>query len=290
MTYAEYGAQADTEIALLTAERDTLILERDQLAAALEECRNPPPKPKPTMRVGSSLWRAPGESLDAAYQRRVETWGVAPEVVRVFAEGNPGTVPPFDAAVVYSFKGTDETAFRNMLDSMRPKDRWCYYHEPEDNVESGQWTAQEWRDRFTHLISIADNDPEWAKLKRGPILMQWTLDPKSGRQFEDYVIPGADWYGWDVYTKPGDIGVAYARCREASQSVGANWLIAEAGLKDPNLCGPEATASYVSQASGIARELGAKAWLYYDALMSSGHDFRLNTQVEYDAMRAAIES
>lgn len=85
----------------------------------------------------------------------------------------------------------------------RPRDRdvyWVYYHEPEDNIAAGEFTAADYRAAWRRLRSLADKAGN-PRLHATLVLMGWSLDPLSKRDWRDY-YPGRDVIqvlGWDVY-------------------------------------------------------------------------------------------
>ncbi len=122
-----------------------------------------------------------------------------------------------------------------------PVDRdtyWVYFHEPEDNVERGDFTAQEFSDAWSHVARLAasvDNP----RLRATMILMCWTVNETSGRDWHDYVPTSGevDVLAWDCYAKGADAH-SYADpaellepARVASSEVGADWAIAELGAR-----------------------------------------------------------
>ncbi|MEJ7707699.1 MAG: hypothetical protein WKF82_10835 [Nocardioidaceae bacterium] len=65
-----------------------------------------------------------------------------------------------------------------------PKHRetwWIYYHEPEDNVEAGQFTASEFQAAWMHVAQLAAS-VENPRLHATVVLMCYTLKPTSGRE------------------------------------------------------------------------------------------------------------
>ena len=79
---------------------------------------------------------------------------------------------------------------------------WTYYHEPEDNIEAGAFTAAQYRAAWQRISSLAlrANNP---RLHATLILMCYTLTPASGRSFADY-YPGdayIDVLAWDCYNQ-----------------------------------------------------------------------------------------
>jgi hypothetical protein len=78
-----------------------------------------------------------------------------------------------------------------------------FFHEPEDDVESGSFTAADWRAAMKKTIAVAKPIIGPLGWRIGPCLMSWTLNPSSGRNPEDYWVPEADLYMWDPYNFAG---------------------------------------------------------------------------------------
>lgn len=172
------------------------------------------PADAPATAFGSSVWPNPGERnleavarLDAAYGEQ--------EVLRVYY----GSTPPAWSSVwaaatgkdlAISFKGSPTTILSGSLDDFysnwfatAPTDRdiwWTYFHEPEDNIAAGQFNAADFRAAWAHLADLADQAGN-PRLRATLILMDWTVDDRSGRDWHDY-YPGGDVidvFGWDTY-------------------------------------------------------------------------------------------
>ena len=93
------------------------------------------------------------------------------EIVRVFHPSLPTAWPGkaglSGGPVVVSFKANPKEVLTGSLDSFfqdwftkAPKDRdiyWTNYHEPEDHIEDGAFTAAQYRDAFKRLDGIADS-------------------------------------------------------------------------------------------------------------------------------------
>ncbi len=174
------------------------------------------------------------------------------QAVRVFYPGAPAAWPGnagnVDRTTIVSFKfnpsavtsGSEDSTMQSWFNNA-PKDRdtyWVYWHEPEDDIEGGAFTAAQYRAAWTHLAGLAKkaNNP---RLHATLVLMQWTLSPSSHRNWKDYYAGDSviDVLGWDVYNLDfkkglGDYDPAsklMAPVVAASNSVGKPWGIAELG-------------------------------------------------------------
>jgi hypothetical protein len=109
---------------------------------------------------------------------------------------------------------------------------WSYWHEPEDDIANGAFSAADYRAAWRHISAIARtaNKPLRATL----ILMDWSVNPKSHRTWTDY-YPGPDAIdvlGWDAYAwgpnyTPADV---FGRVHDVSVQAGKPWAIAETGV------------------------------------------------------------
>ncbi len=145
---------------------------------------------------GAAFQRKSGESYREALARADRSLGL--EVVRVFYLGAPqawpGVAPGHD--VVVSFKLPPDAVLSGEHDEQMstwfrtaPKDRtvyWVYWHEPEDDSETGQFTPEEFRQAFAHLDALADRADNPALLST-VVLMSYSLDPQSKRELEPVV-------------------------------------------------------------------------------------------------------
>lgn len=75
------------------------------------------------------------------------------------------------------------------------------YHEPEDNVEAGDFTLATWKLAMSHLVTIAAsiNDP---RVKTWATMGGFTWDTASGRTPDDWYVAGINGYGVDTYNDP----------------------------------------------------------------------------------------
>jgi hypothetical protein len=157
-------------------------------------------------REGSETWQQALDREDGLFS------GL--EVVRVFNSGLPRAWPgdpnPGDRPVIVSFKAPPAQVIAGQHDAAlttwfanAPRDRvtwWSYFHEPEDNIQRGDFTAAQFRQAWQHLATIADTAGN-PQLRATLILMGWTLESGSGRNWHDY-YPGRDAIdvlGWDLY-------------------------------------------------------------------------------------------
>lgn len=166
-----------------------------------------------TTLCGASFARENGETWQQALAREDARYGGL-EAVRTFYGGLPpawpGQVDTGDRVQVVSFKGiprdvlagTHDTYLRNWFAAApRGKDvYWVFYHEPEDNIAAGEFTAADYRAAWARLAQLAASVGN-PRLHATMVLMEWTLNPASGRNWRDY-YPGdgvLNVLAWDVY-------------------------------------------------------------------------------------------
>jgi hypothetical protein len=266
----------------------------------------PAPAERDTTKFGASVY-AGSQSWAAAARRSNERYGGL-EAVRVFHPGLPAAwdsvTDAVDSALVVSFKadpaeilsGADDVALRRWF-AAAPRDRdvwWTYFHEPEDDVERDEFTAEAWRAAYRHVATLADaaDNP---RLHNTVVLMCWTLEQRSGRSFSDF-FPGEDVVeamGWDCYSKASDArpyadpedlyGTAIAKSRD----LGLDWGIAETA----SLLAPEDTtgtlrADWLREMGQYLSEEGASFVLYFDSPI--GGEFRLLDEPSQQAWRDVI--
>lgn len=181
-------------------------------------------------------------------------------IVRVYYPGLPssnawttGMAAANHSAVIVSFKalpktilsGADDAALRHFFNTAPTGHPiyWSYYHEPEDNIADGQFTAAGYKAAWAHIVGLAKAAHNPA-LHSTLILMSWDLVKASHRNWHDYLPGGGiiSVLGWDAYpvgsatnvnpqlTPPGGfMGPAIA----ASKSVNLPYGFPEFGLSTP---------------------------------------------------------
>ena len=261
--------------------------------------QSPTPTPSPTTTAsgdtlfGASVYQGSRTWRDALNDSHAAYGGM--EVVRVFYPELPGAWPDrageVGGSIVVSFKARPADILSGKYDTLltnwfrnAPTDReiwWTYWHEPEDDVEDGNFTAQQWRDAYRHIALMA-NAARNPRLHNTIILMCWTVHPRSGRTFADF-FPGKDvveTLGWDcysaassgtIYYPPSDV---YGRAVATSRDLGLPFGIAETGsLKSSS--DPDGTkrAAWLRSVGTYLEDQNAEFVTYFDSVI--GGDFRL---------------
>jgi len=149
--------------------------------------------------------------------------------VRYFNPGAPAAWPgnagAVNRTVIVSFKlnpsdilsGAEDSRMKTWF-ANAPRDRdvyWSYYHEPEDQIADGDFSAADYRSAWRHLKSLA-NQAHNPRLYSTLILMQWTLNPQANRNWQDI--------GMDVPAelREGEDPAKHLRLREETYSMPLN--------------------------------------------------------------------
>lgn len=196
-----------------------------------------------------------GQTLEQGVSAIDEVFGTVP-VIRYFSSGLPfawDSRPAElldDRTLVVSFKenprriasGSLDTFFRDWF-AAAPDDQtiyWSYFHEPENNIRAGEFTAAEYRAAWTRLGTLADEAGK-PNMFSTLILTEWTMDPQSQRDYHVYdaghdvvdVVAFDPYNGvWDperdYYESPE---VLLGHIVQAMEQDGRPWGIAEMGSR-----------------------------------------------------------
>ncbi|RZU72284.1 hypothetical protein EV384_0643 [Micromonospora kangleipakensis] len=265
----------------------------------------PFPAPRTTL-PGASIHLLNGESFADGLARSDRTYGPL-RMVRVFYPGLPpawsgSRADVADRTVVVSFKappaevaaGKHDARLATWFASI-PRDHdvyWSYFHEPENDVESGNYTTAQFRAAWRRIAGLADRARN-PQLRATLILMCWTLNPNSGRSFTDYYPGGdvVDVLGWDCYNSGGkfnrytDPAKVFGPMISKSKALGKPWGLAETG--SVRIAGDSGTgrAAWIRSMSSYLNDQRPVWVAYYDYQVSGG-DFRLTDDPSRDAWRA----
>ena len=249
---------------------------------------------------GASLQQNAGETWEEAVARADAAYGGL-QSIRIFYGGLPPAWPgkaDVGRPVAVSFKASPTDIVNNTdgtLDTLRtwfataPTDQevyWTYYHEPEDNIAAGEFTAEQYRAAWKVLAKAADEAGN-PRLHATLILMEWSLQPASGRDWRDY-YPGADTIdvlGWDAYssTKPNPTSYRspqdmYEQIVNISEQEGLPFAIPETGTGLVEGDDGTARAQWLRDTTAYLTEHGALFAQYFDLdwREHGGPDFRLS--------------
>lgn len=252
---------------------------------------------------GSSLGTADGSSIAQAITREEQRFGTL-DVVRVFEGGMPSgwsrysslngrdLVASFKAAPAAIIAGTYDKSLRDWFNSA-PTDvqvYWSYYHEPEDNIEDGEFTAAQYRTAWKHIAALADETCR-TNLHATLTLMGWSTNPSSGRNWHDY-YPGSDVVdvmAWDVYSPAGkysEPSTMFDLVIAASREVNEPFAVAEVGSR---LVSGDSGTRRADWLEKVGEELAASDAVfvtYFDSTV--GGDFRLLDSPSYSSWREVV--
>ncbi len=239
---------------------------------------------------GASFERQPEESYQQALTRVDSALDL--RVVRVFYpdQPQPWPAPSGERDVVVSFKlppsdvlsGRTDAQMRQWFASAPSEQRvfWVYWHEPEDDSEKGDFTPDEYRRAFAHLIEIADSVDN-PMLVSTAVLMTWTVNhPHTDREWRDYVPEGVDVLAWDGYStsrRYADEEEMFGAAAEASREAGARFAIAEVGAMLATGDQGRGRAQWIREVGAFAVAHDAVFVTYFDFIWADGeHDYRLD--------------
>ena len=254
---------------------------------------------------GAAFQTDRGESYEAGLQRTDAALGGL-DFVRVFykqePEAWPGKAP--NRNVVVSFKldpravvaGAYDETMRNWF-ATAPRDYdvyWVYWHEPENDIEDGAFTAEEFKAAFVHLDELAD-EADNPRLSSAVVFQSFTLRPESGRAWRDY-YPGdaVDVVAWDVYNRvarnPENPYASPAELfdgpREVSESLGKKWAVAELGSELAPGDDGSRRAQWLRDAGEYIKQNKAVFVAYFDFAWNGGQDdYKLRDQPSLQAWR-----
>jgi hypothetical protein len=248
----------------------------------------------------------PGETYQQALAR-VDGYYNGLDTVRVFYPGLPQPWPgKLDAGtrpLIISFKappanviaGAHDAALRTWFQTA-PRDRdmyWTYFHEPENDIQDGAFTAAQFRQAWQRIAGLA-REAANPRLRGTLILMGWSVNPNSGRNWRDY-YPGrqhVDVIGWDLYNPSWqngaykDVTELFADVIAASRSEGLPFGIAETG--SPRVAGDAGAgrAAWLRQLTSHLTSAGAVFVAYFDLdWPRAGVDYRLRDSASMAAWR-----
>lgn len=226
---------------------------------------------------------------------RVRGYMGEPEVYRMFYPGLPprnfvGSSSDWGPPVVLSFKaapkdvtaGKHDALFRDFFASI-PTNRsvwWSYYHEPEDNIEAGEFTAAEYRAAWKHLTDLA---PKRNNLRPTLILMRYSLS-RSNRPTSQYVSSGLKVLAWDSYltSNTKDITGVVDRSAEESAKFGLGFAIAETAVStdfNPGSGHAKTVNDFAKQLVERSRANGAEFVTWFESNKGDG-DWRIRPYPE----------
>lgn len=251
-------------------------------------------------------WQA---ALDAAD----DTYGGLESVRLFYQPGNlptwPGQVDTGDRPAMISFKAHPQEIIDNadgVLDHMQqwfadaPSDKdiyWTYFHEPEDEIENGDFGAEEYREAWEVLAATAE-EVGGENLHATLILMEWTLRDGSGRDWTDYYAGDdvVDVMGWDPYnfdeTAYPDVEEFFSEILKVRDETGLPFGVAEIGSPVINGDDGSERAEWIREVTDHLTEEGAlfAQWFDLDWTEYGHHDWRLSDEPSQQAWHDFCQS
>lgn len=133
--------------------------------------------------------------------------------------------------------GKYDNDFTTLFKWMTPADYFCMWHEPEDDVEHGNFTVAQYKAGWAKIAELARAANP--KVKLTPILMSYTWNSSSKRKLENFLPDNpADWdvLGIDIYFA-GNIGggvsgipSAFDNAIKTASQYNKPWGVAETGV------------------------------------------------------------
>jgi hypothetical protein len=259
--------------------------------------------------VGVAVQPKQGQSFRAARIAADARYGPV-DVIRFFDPDLPNSWPDIrrhvgDHPVVASFKAAPSEVNAGRYDRQlrdwfvhAPRSRrtwWTYLPEPEDAIETGSYTAADFRAAWRRIDGLA-NQARNPKLLSTLALMCYTLSVSAGRDWRDY-YPGdayVDVMGWDCYNRGHKVGVyaspddIFGRARDLSDRLGKPWAIAETGsLLSGGDSGP-GRARWITRVVDYASSHHAQFVTFFDA--DTGQDYRLLDRPSQLALAKGVDA
>jgi len=258
---------------------------------------------------GTTAPREGGETLAEAVARQDARYGRV-RTLRLFFGGLPGDWASIREAtgarpVVVSFKADPVQVAAGAFDAQftewfatAPTDVrtwWSFWHEPEDDIERGGFTAEQYRAAWAHLDAL-ETAVHNKNLRSTLILMCWTLENGSNRDWHNYYTDGAiEMMGWDCYNAGYNNGnyrtpeKMYAQVLEIATETALPFGLSEFGsviaVGDDD---GAARAAWLDRSSAYLSANGAKFVTYFDS--NIGVEFRLSDENSRAAWARAVAS
>lgn len=265
-------------------------------------------QPSGSTYFGASVPPWSGPTWDEAVARADATFGGL-AVVRVFYDGEPepwpGRAGEVARPVVVSFKppirevldGEHDAALRTWF-ARAPTQYdvyWSLHHEPEDDIERGEFTAADYRAAWQRVARLADkaNNP---RLHATLVIMNHSLRSGSGRVVEDY-YPGdgvLDVIAVDAYNTmwrrgefvPAERLVGPGASWAASKGTG--FAIAELGSRFVGDDDGEQRAQWLREVAAAAQAHDAEFVTYWNSVATDNVAYRLTDEAGIDAWSEVV--
>ncbi len=256
---------------------------------------------------GETMWMNAGETWAQTLSRLEGQYGRI-DFTRSFLTGMPtnwsGLLAAGPRPTNVSFKASPKSVLTGRYDAQlrnwfasAPTDRkiwWTYFHEPEDDIKRGEMSADDYRAAWRRIVAIADAEAP-SNLKATLVLMDWTVNPKSGRDWRDYYAGASyiDAFGWDSYnagaskpTKYYEPDYIYGLAVKVSKAEGKPFGFSEWGSRLVDGDNGSGRAVWMKASARYMDSAGAEFGAYFDAPVDN--EYRLFDQPSKDALRAIM--
>lgn len=257
---------------------------------------------------GTSVQMSKGETYAQAVTREEKKLGKL-RIIRKYYPGLPAnwskihadigshaTDLSFKAAPKTILSGKDDAGLRKWFAAAPTSGTmyWTYLAEPEDDIADGRFTAAQFRKAWVHIAKLA-NATKNSHLKSALVLMAWSADPTSHRNWKNY-FPGkqyVDVVAWDGYNRIADgkntyssPAKIYGKAVAATEATNKPVAFAEVGSKLAKGDKGSGRAKWLASLGSYMRSHHAVFVCYFDS--SVGGDFRLRDKPSINAWRAVI--
>jgi len=247
------------------------------------------------------------ETFAQAVARQDATYGTPTPmpISRVFYNGAPqpwpGTAGASGRPVVVSFRyaparvvaGQYDAAIAAFFRTVPDYDvYWSFSHEPEDNIARGEFTSADYKAAWEHIAAIAAVEaPATANLHSTLVLMCYTMNPASHRNWLNYYVPAAQsMIAFDCYNhaaKRGKYGPPANIFKPLTDWAAKNptipWGVSEVGsllvASDTTGSGRAAwlrsVGHFLVDQHAAAPDRAALFGIYFDVLGPKGGDYTL---------------
>lgn len=148
----------------------------------------------------------------------------------------PSAIISFKYSPADILAGTYDTQIKAYFNSIPSTSDvwWAYWHEPEDDIENGSFTASDFRAAYRRLLSSVV--PKKANLHPTMILMEFSLH-RSNRPLSNYldstIASQLEALTFDAYLASYNdpASVLLGLCRDAANTWGLKWAIAETSVQ-----------------------------------------------------------
>jgi hypothetical protein len=225
---AAAGNKGIQDLAAVTSERDSLRGEVTQLQGRVtqleQELADCQESPAAAAALGVNVthladWKAKGGPTEwtrcfaqnQAWSPTATVWKAMIDAAKRGEKVASSSKPPGTMSAIAS--GTYDAHFRNIatgLAGLATDGVYTFYHEPEDNIQRGEFTFAQFIAASKRVYSVMRPILQPSGWRTAVCLMGWTVDSRSGRNIDNYFDAGLlaliDVIAWDPYNYGGGTG------------------------------------------------------------------------------------